>query len=91
MKLKRNGELPFQTVEEETVVVNPKTREVHVLNTTGARIWDLLATEQTLDELCATLEGEFEAAPGALRDEVTAFVRDLGGKDLISERAARAR
>lgn len=91
MKLKRNDELPFQVVEQETVVVNPKTREVHVLNATGARIWELLQAEQTLDELCATLEDEFDAAPGALRAQVTAFVSDLGGKDLIGERATRGR
>jgi hypothetical protein len=97
ISFKRNHELPFQSLEEEAVVVNPKTREVHVLNGTGARIWELLGTEHTLDELVHALEEEFEpgeeakADPSTLRREVATFVRDLARCQLVNETPAAAR
>ena len=39
MTYQRDPGLPFQTLEEETIVVDPKTREVHLLNDTAARVW----------------------------------------------------
>jgi len=50
---RRDGELPFQKLDEETIVVDPKRREVHLLNETAARIWELLASPQSVDDLTA--------------------------------------
>jgi len=98
MTFKRNDDLPFQTVDEEAVVVNPQTREVHVLNQTGARIWELLRTEHTLDQLVLTLETEFDLDPSrggdgsaAIRREVISFVNDLARRELVTERATSGR
>jgi PqqD family protein of HPr-rel-A system len=83
----RDPALPFQRMDEEAIVVDPRTREVHLLNETGARIWELLATAASIDELVATLADEYEgASPEALRAEVEAFVEELGGKGLLAAR-----
>ena len=42
---RRDGELPFQKLDEETIVVDPKRREVHLLNETAA-----LGDEYDVDE-----------------------------------------
>ena len=55
MTLRRDPGLPFQKLDEETVVVDPRTREVHLLNETAARIWELLAAPSSVDELAAKL------------------------------------
>jgi PqqD family protein of HPr-rel-A system len=82
---RRDAALPFQRMDEEALVVDPRTREVHLLNETGARIWELLETARTVDELVATLADEYEGAPPeALRREVETFVSDLGGKGLVA-------
>jgi PqqD family protein of HPr-rel-A system len=82
---RRDAALPFQRMDEEAIVVDPRTREVHLLNETGARIWELLGRACTVDELVATLADEYEGAPPeALRREVEAFVSDLGGKGLVA-------
>ena len=39
---RRDAELPFQKLDEETIVVDPRRREVHLLNETAARIWDTI-------------------------------------------------
>jgi len=85
----RDRDLPFQRMDDEAIVINPQTREVHLLNGTAARIWELLETPLSVAELCGELGKEFEAEPAALRREVEAFVADLGGKGLLA--LARAR
>jgi PqqD family protein of HPr-rel-A system len=81
MTFERDAGLPFQKLEEETIVVDPRSREVHLLNDTAARIWELLATPRSLDELAETLAEEYEAPADELRagiEEVMAGFRDKG-------------
>jgi PqqD family protein of HPr-rel-A system len=84
---RRDPALPFQRMDEEAIVVDPRSREVHLLNETAARIWELLATASSIDDLVATLADEYEGASmDALRAEVEAFVGELGGKGLLTAR-----
>jgi PqqD family protein of HPr-rel-A system len=86
-RFRRDATLPFQRLDEEAIVVDPRTREVHLLNETGARIWELLEEDATVDELVEALADEYEgAAPEALRSEVQGFLADLGGKGLVAPR-----
>ena len=85
----RDPSLPFQRMDEETIVVDPRTREVHLLNETAARIWDLLESPASVEELCEALAEEYDGAPPeALRAEVESFLADLGGKGLLAARGA---
>jgi PqqD family protein of HPr-rel-A system len=81
---RRAEELPFRALGKETVVVNTRSREVHVLNGTGAHIWNLLATPQSLAQLMEVLAGEFDLDPEAARGEVASFVADLVDKGLVT-------
>ena len=84
---RREDALPFQRLDEETIVVDPRSREVHLLNETAARIWDLLETASSVDQLVEALGEEYEGAtPEQLRHEVEAFLGDLGGKGLLASR-----
>ncbi len=80
---RRPGSLPFQKMNDETLVVDPKTREVHLLNPTASRVWDLLASPQTVGDLVGALGREFEAPEELLRADVTALLEELAGKGLI--------
>ena len=71
---RRDAELPFQQLDEETIVVDPRSREVHLLNETAARIWELLAAPRSLDELVATLGDEYDADEDELRAAVARAV-----------------
>ena len=86
----RDPGLPFQRMDEDAIVINPQTREVHLLNGTAARIWELLETPLSINDLVSALGNEFDAEPAALRREVETFVADLGDKGLlVSPPAAR--
>jgi len=80
--IRRIGSLPFQKMNDETLVVDPKTREVHLLNATASRVWELLATPQTLGDLVGSLGREFDAPVETLRADVTALLHELAGKGL---------
>jgi PqqD family protein of HPr-rel-A system len=87
---RRDSALPFQTMDSETIVVDPRTREVHLLNETAARIWDLLETEQTLPDLLSALASEYQADGDDLQREVETFVAALTEKGLVKQGPAPA-
>ena len=80
----RRVPLPFRQVASETVIVDPRTREVHVLNRTGSRIWELLAEAQSLAGLVAALEAGFAGERDRLFGDVQQFLADLSVKQLVN-------
>ena len=76
--------LPHQRLEEETIVVDPRTRQVHLLNDTAARVWELLETPQTVDSLVAVLEEEYDAPTPELGAALQELLGDFREKGLLS-------
>jgi PqqD family protein of HPr-rel-A system len=83
MSWRRDSELPFQKLDEETIVLDPPRREVHLLNETAARIWELLASPRSLDELTATLGDEYDVDETELREAIAECVDGLTSKGLL--------
>jgi hypothetical protein len=81
---RRDCNLPFQAMDDEIIVVDPATRQVHLLNATAASIWTLLQNAHSLPALVTALEQEFDAAPGELRAEVVSFLSEMTEKRLCS-------
>jgi hypothetical protein len=81
--LRRVSSLPFQKMNDEVLVVDPRTREVHLLNVTATRIWDLLETPRTAVEISSALAEEFDAPADVLRADVVASLTELGAKGLV--------
>jgi PqqD family protein of HPr-rel-A system len=86
---RRDAELPFQKLDEETIVVDPRRREVHLLNETAARIWELLASPRSIDELLATLVEEYDVAAAELHEAVQECIDGLTSKGLLVPVATR--
>ena len=84
MTFKRDPGLPFQKLDEETIVVDPRSREVHLLNETAARIWELLASPCSVDELVATLDEEYDAPVAELRSEIEELLGGFQDKGLVA-------
>jgi hypothetical protein len=81
--MRRVSSLPFQKMNDEVLVVDPRTREVHLLNVTATRIWDLLETPHTAAELSLALAEEFDAPAEVLRADVEVSLTELGAKGLV--------
>jgi hypothetical protein len=80
----RDPGLPFQRLEEETIVVDPRARQVHLLNDTAARVWELLEKPHSKDQLVAALGEEYEAPEDDLRAAVEELIGDFGEKGLLA-------
>jgi hypothetical protein len=82
----RAQRLPFRRLDDQTVIVDPGRREVHVLNGVGSAIWDLLSESRNLVDLVAALEheGSFDAEFATISDDVRAFLIDLSAKGLVT-------
>lgn len=81
--MRRVSSLPFQKLNDEVLVVDPRTREVHLLNVTATRIWDLLENPRTADELLVLLSQEFDGSPELMRAEVDELLVHLEAKGLV--------
>jgi hypothetical protein len=79
----RDTKLPFQKLDEDTIVVDPATRAVHLLNETAGRVWELLDAPRSIDELVAALTGEYDAPEGEVREAVEALVGELAAKGVL--------
>ena len=81
----RADRLPFRRLDGQTVIVNPRRREVHVLNGMGSTIWDLLAESRNLVDLITALErdGRFDADFATIASDLRTFLDDLMQKDLV--------
>jgi PqqD family protein of HPr-rel-A system len=77
-------------MNDEVLVVDPRTREVHLLNVTATRIWDLLEAPRTSDEIATALAEEFDAPAEVLRADVAASIAELSAKGLVGADLAAA-
>lgn len=59
------------------------TNALITLNSTGRRVWELLAEDRSAADLAATVADEFGADPERVRADVLAFLDDLGRKGLL--------
>ena len=84
MTYTRDPGVPHQKLDEETIVVDPRTREVHLFNETAARIWELLASPATVDDLTAALADEYDAPAEELRASVEETLGALRDKGLLA-------
>lgn len=82
-RFERVAELPFNRLEEQILVVVARTREVHLLNESAARIWELLEAPATFEGLMEALREEYDLDPDGGEKEVEAVVTEMMGKGLV--------
>jgi hypothetical protein len=82
-RVARMADLPFSKLEEQILVVVAKTREVHLLNESAARIWELLETSTTLGGLMEALREEYDLDPSGGEADVESIVTEMMGKGLV--------
>ncbi len=86
-RLRRDPDLAFRVLEGEAVLVDPRNREVHVLNETGTLIWQMLAEPHVFKDVVAKLSEEFDGEPLEIEKDVVSFLDSLVGKGLVSSDA----
>ncbi|MGR9072521.1 MAG: lasso peptide biosynthesis PqqD family chaperone [Gammaproteobacteria bacterium] len=84
--LKRNEELISSEIDGETVMMSLEQGKYYGLDVVGSRVWDLLSTPQTLNDIVDALLIEFDVDRETCESDVSEFVeRMLKNKLLIKE------
>lgn len=79
----RRAGVETQLLDGAAVLVLPGEHLYFAVNRIGGRIWELLATPQSLDEIVAALAAQFDVAEEQCRREADEFLRQLAGKKLV--------
>lgn len=77
MIVRKQGSWLAAKVDDALVMMSADHGHYLGLTEIGARIWELIAVPQTIEELCAQLTTEFDVTPETCRTEVDAFLREL--------------
>ena len=73
-------------IGEETVILHLGSGTYFGLDSVGTRIWQLLAENMSLEELCSVMSGEYEVERDRLESEVIRLVSELQTHDLVKKR-----
>ena len=87
--LRRNGEILHASVStEEAVMMSVAAGKYYGLNAVGARIWELLETPQSIAQLCAQIEDEFDVDATTCETTVLKFAGDLVDNGIVDASGA---
>lgn len=73
------------TIEGEIVMAHFLADKYFGLNRVGSRIWQLLATPCTINQLCTTLMQEFEVETPQCGQDVSDFIQELLTAQLVRQ------
>ena len=85
----QNPDLAWRIVDDECILVDPQGSAATVLNTVGARIWELADGKRTLAQILDQLIEEYNVEPARLASDADEFVRHLEKLKLISFEVAQ--
>jgi hypothetical protein len=64
-------------IDDEAVLVHPLQGKVRVLNTVGARVWELADGQRTVAEIAQIITAEYDVELPRAQADVLAFCDDL--------------
>ena len=80
----RRFDLTFRIVEDEVVILDRGTGNLHRLNATAGTIWQHCDGRSTLDEISARVAAEFDKDLTEVREAVRATIEDFEQLGLLS-------
>jgi hypothetical protein len=84
-KYKRAPDCAFREIEGEVFIVSSKTAGVHLLNSVGTFIWNLLDGEKTMNEIAVAVVAEFDVAAEDARWDTMEFIEEIKKSGIIQE------
>ena len=71
-------------LDQEMVLVHPVQGKVRVLNSVGARVWELADGQHTLNDIIQTIATEYQVDTARVEVEVPAFCEELAQRGIMS-------
>ena len=85
MEIYKRKDIPWRVIEENALLVNPKTSLIYPLNTVACRIWQLLDGKSGADEIAGIIKEEFDVEEDVLRPDLAEFILQLKEAGLIEK------
>ena len=82
--LQRKGDLLFNEIDGEVVMLSIENSEYYGMDKVGSRIWELLEKPMTFKEIIARLRDEYEVTEEQCVSDTLAFLNKLQDKKLIT-------
>lgn len=79
----RSGKTAQSRVGAETVLLQMESGIYFGLNEVGTRVWELLETASTAQDICERIVEEFEVNREQLKADVQAFFQELLDAELV--------
>jgi hypothetical protein len=80
----RTSDLSARTIGGETIVLDLPSSQYFAITGIGSRLFQLLAEEQTLDDLVSAIVAEYDVDEPTARRDVTTFVDRLHEAQLLT-------
>jgi Coenzyme PQQ synthesis protein D (PqqD) len=84
MMIRKQGDWLAANVGEELVLMSGEKGNYISLSKVGTRVWGLIETPRTVEEVCGQLTAEFSVSPEVCRADVEDFLRELARHGAIS-------
>jgi len=85
MEIYRKKDIPWRIIDNQALVVNPKTSLIYPLNVTACQIWQLLDGVKNIKEIAEIIYNEFEADKETIQSDVLSFISQLKDAGLIEK------
>lgn len=83
-KIVQNKEIDASDIDGDKVMMNLEKGMYFSLNSVGSRIWDIIESPMTMDEIIETLLNEYDVDENECRETVVSFLKGLEENDLIT-------
>jgi len=74
--------------EEDTVILNILDGMYYELSDVGARVWELVESPRTFQEIEGVILDEYEVDPARCREDIERLIGELASKGLVEVRGA---
>ena len=85
----RSDDVVARRLDDVVILINLKTNRIFELNSTGARLWELMSAGSTNAEIHDTMLGEFDVTESELTTAIDTLAGWLADEGLIANRDAR--
>jgi len=80
----QNPTIINRVVDNEAVLVAPKSSKVTVINEVGAVIWNSIDGQRDVKQICAEILAQYEADPQVVEAEALQFLSNLLEREIIT-------
>ncbi len=77
------SDLIWRSLDDGTVVIDPENGDIQVLNTVGARAWELVDGQRSIDQIAREITQDFEVSIEDAREDLDVYLESLTEMGLI--------